>query len=156
VKGIELGYQQPFRFLPGFLSNTGFSGNITWVDSEITYLNATGGVTARDQLTGLSELAWNATLYYEDDRLSARVSAAYRSDYLTTIPGRDGNLSESTAETLNIDVSAAFAFNDNWKLTFEGLNLTDEVNDQFLDPDNRSSFYHHYGRQFMIGFRYTH
>lgn len=156
VKGIELSYQQPFRFLPGFLSNTGFTGNITWVDSEITYLNATGGVTAIDQLTGLSELAWNATLYYEDDRLSARVSAAYRSDYLTTIPGRDGNVSESTAETLNIDVSAAFAINDNWKLTFEGLNLTDEENDQFLDPDNRSSFYHHYGRQFMFGFRYTH
>ena len=156
LKGIELGYQQPFRFLPGLLSNTGFTGNITWVDSKITYLNATGGVTARDQLTGLSELAWNATLYYEDDRFSARVSAAYRSDYLTTIPGRDGNLSESTAETLNVDVSASWSFNDNWRLTFEGLNLTDEVNDQFLSPDDRSSFYHHYGRQFMIGFRYTH
>ena len=42
------------------------------------------------------------------------------------------------------------------KVVWAGLNLTDEVNDQFLDPDNRSSFYHHYGRQFMIGFRYTH
>lgn len=155
VKGIEIGYQQPFRFLPGFLSNTGFTGNITFVDSKITYLNAAGGVTARDNLAGLSDLSWNATLYYEDDRLSARVSAAYRSDYLTTIPGRDGNVSESTAETLNIDMSASFAVNDNWKLTFEGLNLTDEVNDQYLDPDNRSSFYHHYGRQFMLGFRYT-
>lgn len=155
LKGIEIGYQQPFRFLPGFLANTGFTGNITFVDSEVTYLNATGGVTAVDQLTGLSERAWNATLYYEDDRLSARVSAAYRSDYLTTIPGRDGNVSESTAGTLNIDMSAAYAFNDQWKITFEGLNLTDEVNDQFLSPDDRTSFYHHYGRQFMLGFRYT-
>ncbi len=155
LKGIEIGYQQPFRFLPGFLANTGFTGNITFVDSEVTYLNAAGGVTAVDQLTGLSEQAWNATLYYEDDRLSARVSAAYRSDYLTTIPGRDGNVSESTAGTLNIDMSAAYAFNDQWKITFEGLNLTDEVNDQFLSPDDRTSFYHHYGRQFMLGFRYT-
>ncbi len=155
LKGIEIGYQQPFRFLPGFLANTGFTGNITFVDSEVTYLNATGGVTAVDQLTGLSERSWNATLYYEDDHLSARVSAAYRSEYLTTIPGRDGNLSESTGATLNIDMSAAYAFNDQWKLTFEGLNLTDEENDQFLSPDDRSSFYHHYGRQFMLGFRYT-
>jgi TonB-dependent receptor len=155
VKGIEIGYQQPFRFLPGFLSHTGFTGNITWVDSEIDYLNSTGGVAATDQLTGLSDLSWNATLYYEDDRVSARVSAAYRSDYLTTIPGRNGNVSESTAETLNIDMSASYTFNDNWKVTFEGLNLTDEVNDQFLSPDDRSSFYHHYGRQFMLGFRYT-
>ena len=155
LKGVEIGYQQPFRFLPGFLSNTGFTGNITWVDSEITYLNATGGVTAKDQLTGLSRMSWNATLYYEDDRLSARVSAAYRSDYITTIPGRDGNTSEETAETLNVDVSASYAINDNWKLTFEGLNLTDEVNDQFLNPDDRVSFYHYTGRQYLVGFRFS-
>ena len=155
LKGVEISYQQPFRFLPGLLSNTGFTGNITFVDSEITYLNSTGGVTAKDQLTGLSRMSWNATLYYEDERFSARVSAAYRSDYLTTIPGRDSNLSEETAETLNVDVSAAFAINDNWKLTFEGLNLTDEVNDQFLNPDDRVSFYHHVGRQYLVGFRFA-
>lgn len=155
VQGVEISYQQPFSFLPAPFDRFGFTGNITFVDSEIDYLNSAGVVTATDQLTGLSEMSWNATLYYEDDRLSARVSAAYRSDYLTTIPGRNGNTSESTAETLNIDVSASYAITDNWKVTFEGLNLTDEVTDQFLDPDNRSSFYHHYGRQYLVGFRYN-
>ena len=155
VKGVEIGFQMPFRFLPGPLENLGFTGNITFVESEIEYLNSAGVVVATDELTGLSNMSWNATLYYEDERFSARVSAAYRSDYLTTIPGRDGNLSESTAETLNVDVSAAYAINDNWKITFEGLNLTDEVNDQFLSPDDRSSFYHHSGRQYLLGFRFN-
>ena len=45
--------------------------------------------------------------------------------------------------------------NDRFALTFEGVNLTDEVNDQYLTPDDRLSFYHHYGRSFFVGFRYT-
>jgi hypothetical protein len=57
-----------------------------------------GVVTATDSLTGLSEKAYNATLYYDDRTFSARVSAAYRSDYLTTVPGRDNNV-EGTAST---------------------------------------------------------
>ena len=155
VKGIEIGYQQPFTFLPGPFDRFGFTGNITFVDSEIDYVDQFGAVTATGQLAGLSEMSWNATLYYEDDKLSARVSAAYRSDYLTQIPGRNGNATESTAETLNVDASASYAVTDNWKVTFEALNLTDEVTDQFLSPDDRSSFYHHYGRQYLVGFRYN-
>jgi ABC-type glutathione transport system ATPase component len=30
-----------------------------------------------------------------------------------------------------------------------------EVNDQYLTPDDRLSFYHHYGRSYFFGFRYT-
>lgn len=155
VKGFELGYQQPFSFLPAPFDKFGFTGNFTYVESEIKYLSSTGAVTAQDDLTGLSRRSYNATLYYENDQFSARVSAAYRSGYLTTIPGRNSNDSESTASSLNVDFSSTWTVNDNFKLSFEGLNLTDEVSDQYLDPDDRSSFYHHYGRQFFVGFRYT-
>ena len=80
---------------------------------------------------------------------------AHRSDYLTTIPGRDGNVTESTAGTINVDAAAAYNFNDRFTVTFEGLNLTDEVNDQYLSPDDRTSFYHAFGRTLSVGFRYT-
>jgi outer membrane receptor protein involved in Fe transport len=103
----------------------------------------------------LSEESWNATIYYEDDRLSARVSGAYRSDYLTTIPGRNGNTSESTASTFNVDFASSYALSDRLRFTLEGLNLTDEVSDQFISPDDRSSFYHHYGRQVLAGIRFN-
>lgn len=155
VEGYEIGLQLPFTFLPGLLSNFGFTGNYTSVESDITYLNSAGAVVARGDLTGLSRESYNATIYYEDDRFRARVAAAHRSDYLTTIPGRDGNLTESTAGTLNIDASASYAFNDQFAITFEGMNLTDEVNDQYLSPDDRSSFYHAFGRTFAFGVRYT-
>jgi hypothetical protein len=87
-------------------SNFGAILNYTGVESEIDYLNSAGAVIATDDLTGLSKSAYNATLYYDNKTFSARISAAYRSDYLTTVPGRDGNDVEGTASTLNIDFSS--------------------------------------------------
>lgn len=155
LKGFEIAYQQPFHFLPGIWSNFGVILNYTGVESDIDYLNATGAVVTTAPLTGLSEDAYNATLYFDNQTFSARVSAAYRSDYLTNVPGRDGNDVEKTLETLNIDFSASYAFNDHFSISLEGLNLTDEVQDQRVDSvGQRLSFYHHQGRQFYLGARF--
>jgi iron complex outermembrane receptor protein len=154
LKGFELSYQQPFSFLPGVWSNFGTILNYTGVESEISYLNSLGQNTKAD-LAGLSDTSWNATLYYDNKRFSARVSAAYRSEFLTTVPGRDGNDVEGTAETMNIDFSSTFNINDNFSVSLEALNLTDEVQDQWVDSiGDRLSFYHHQGRQLYLGARF--
>ncbi|MDZ4690821.1 TonB-dependent receptor [Terricaulis sp.] len=155
VSGYEIGVQLPFFWMDGFWSNFGVVGNYTRVNSDIDYVNSTGAVVLSGPLVGLSEESYNATIYYEDETFSVRVSAAYRSDYPTTLPGRNGNATEDTAATLNYDASARWNLNENFALTFEGVNLTDEANDQYLTPDNRSSFYHHYGRSYFLGARYT-
>ena len=150
LKGFEVGYQQPFTFLPGFLSNFGTQLNYTGVDSKITYV---GGI--RDDLVGLSRSAFNATLYYETEKFGARVSAAYRDQYLTRVPGRDGNDIEGTNEVTTIDMSARYTVIENLDLTLEGINLTDEYEDQYLDSaGNRLSYYHHTGRSYLVGARY--
>ena len=155
LHGYEIAYQQPFSFLPGAWSNFGAILNYTGVKSEIDYLNSAGAIIATDELTGLSEKAYNATLYFDNRTFSARVSAAYRSDYLTTVPGRDGNNVEGTAATLNIDFSTSYDLNDHFTLTLEALNLTDEVQDQWVDSvADRPSFYHHQGRQYYMGARF--
>jgi len=149
LKGYEVVFQAPFRFLPGFLSNFGTILNYTYVDSDITYLTPTGEVAAQERLTGLSKNAYNATLYYEQGGFAARVSASYRDEYLTTVPGRNGNDIEGTADAMTYDLSDQLTF------TLEGLNLTDEANDQWVDSvGNRLSFYHYTGRQFFLGARY--
>jgi len=156
VKGFEINYQQPFKFLPGFLSNTGVLLNYTGVKSKIKYLNAQGAIVAVNDLTQLSRKSANATLYYEDKRLSARVSAAYRSKYLTQIPAAEaGNDVQGTNSTLNIDASIQYTINPHFKVTFEGINLTDEFQDQFVDSRNMLSVYHHTGREYLFGVRYT-
>lgn len=163
VEGYEISLQLPFFFFgDSFLSNFGILANYTNVSSSFdTYGNGPGPlfpiivVSEGDELTNLSPESYNATFYYEDDRLSARISGAYRAGYITTIPGRNGNASESTEETFNVDAAASYRWNDRMSWTLEALNLTDEVSNQILSPDDRPSFYHSYGTSVFLGFRYT-
>ena len=158
LKGFELNYQQPFTFLPGFWSDFGVQLNYTRVQSEITYGNsdvANSEVTFVEDLVNLSPRSYNGTLYYDNGRFSARVSLAQRSDFLTRVPGQNGNDVEGKRNTFNIDFSTSYDFTDNLSFTVEGINLTDEFNDQFVDSvGDRPSVYHHPGRQFYAGFRY--
>lgn len=166
LKGFEIGVQMPFRFLPRGLDNFGIQANYTFVDSDIDYpltVSATPQVT-RQPLIGLSRHSANATLYYEDRRFSVRGSIAYRSGYLTQVPGRNGNNSgqptfndvEGTHGTINVDMAASLVLTENFTLTFEGVNLTDEYVDQYIDSRaDRLSTYHHTGRQFYLGARFN-
>ena len=162
LKGFEISYQQSFeelasRFgLPSWMGGFGVLLNYTRVESEIDYaLSATSTAVITASLLGLSPNAYNATLYYEDDRLSARVSAAYRDDYLQVVPGRHSNDVEGKRETFNLDASASYKLTDRVSLTLEALNLTDEFNDQFISSSRDSSaVYHHTGRQLFVGARF--
>ena len=175
LKGVEVGIQSPFRFLPGFLSNTGVQLNYTYVKSDIQYplAAAAGAPVVIQPLTNLSQHSANGTVYYEDKILSLRGSVAYRSGYLTRVPGQNGvapgngpvfntnsgqptfNDVEGVHGTINIDASASVKVTDNFSLTIEAINLTDVYNDQYIDSAaDRSVTYHHTGRQFYFGARF--
>jgi iron complex outermembrane recepter protein len=145
LKGLEFIYQQPFSFLPGAFSNTGFTGNYTFVDS--------------DEIIGFSDHAFNATFYYEDDRFSARVTGAYRSDFQTQEPATSGRTAgreeQGVASTFNLDFAMQYSITDNIELTFDALNITDEYEHQTFDTLMLPTVYHHTGRNFLIGARYN-
>lgn len=149
LDGVEIQYQQPFTFLPGFWSNFGFIGNVTWVDSDVGY-----GTAGRNRLTGQSKNTANATLYYEDGPFQARISAAHRSQYLLSFPGANGNSEEGVNDTTNIDASMSYDFNDNLTFSLEGINLTDEYVDRYVDALDRVSDYRHTGREIAVGLRW--
>jgi len=157
LKGFEINVQKRLSFLPGWMENFGVQANYTFVDSEIEYLTSTtpGAPTITQTLTGLSKNAWNATLYYETEKFSIRGSVAYRDGYLTAVPGNDGNSVHGTNETMNFDMQASYNITDKLKVSVEGINLTDEFNDQYVDASNRLNVYSHTGRQFFVGLRYT-
>ncbi len=177
LKGIEIGFQTPFTFLPAPFDNLGIQANYTYVTSNIEYPLSTAAnapVVIRP-LTDLSKHAANATLYYEDEVFSLRGSVAYRSGYLQAggVPGRNGvapgagpnfnpnagqptfNDVEGVHSTLNIDMSASLKLTENFTLTLEAINLTDEYVDQYIDSAaDRLSVFHHTGRQFYLGGRF--
>lgn len=154
LRGFEVNVQQPFTFLPGILSNFGVLANYTYVDSDIEYrLSATGTETVKATLVGLSKHAANATLYFETPKFSVRGSIAYRSSYLVAVPGTEGNAYNGTNATTNIDAQISYNVTDKIKLSLEGINLTDELNDQFVDETNRLNVLTHSGRQFVLSAR---
>ena len=135
VDGFEIIYQQPIG------ENFGFTGNYTKVDSN--------------EIVGFSENAFNATVYFENDTFSARVSAAYRDPYVTTRANSSGRNERGYDATTNIDLAMAYNLNDSMALTFEALNLTDEYEHQLYDAADLVSVYHHTGTEFILGFRWA-
>lgn len=154
VEGFEIAYQQPFTFLPGFLSNMGLLANYTYVSSETTFEFEDQTLTA--PLNGLSEDSYNATLYYETDRWGARLSLNDRSDYTTAVPGGNGNLTEATSGLPHYDFSSFYNLTDNIVLTLEVINLTDEAERLFTTGDGDLDLMREYnktGREFFLGAR---
>lgn len=164
LKGFEVSFQAPFSFLPEGLDNLGVQANYTHVSSKIDYCSTSACsayVTAN--LVNLSPDAWNGTLYYDDgEKFNARVSVAYRSGYYQQVPaanaGTRGIVAIGKAATTTFDASASYNVTENFTVSFEALNLTDEANRQYhgeLDGVRNSTYvYHHTGRQFYLGARY--
>jgi TonB-dependent receptor len=157
LSGYELNFQYPFTFLPGWGKYFGTLLNYTYVKSKINYLvSPNSPITIQDNLLNLSPKSWNATLYYDDGRFSARASAAYRDAYLQRVPGQNNNDVEGKNSTLNVDASLSYRWNKNWEFTLEGVNLTNEVNDQFTSRARNSSVvYSVTGREYLLGVRYN-
>ncbi|MFO1252024.1 MAG: TonB-dependent receptor [Inhella sp.] len=156
LQGFEINIQQPLSFLPGWGKHFGVLLNYTQVKSKITYLvSPTSNATIVDDLLNMSPKSSNATLYYDDGEFSARVSLSKRSAFLTRVPGQNNNDVEGKNGSTNVDLSLTYKLNKNLDLTLEGVNLTNEANDQFISRARNSSVvYHVTGREFLLGARY--
>lgn len=151
LKGMEFIYQQPFNFLPG----AGVAFNYMIVDSQSQY--GSGERTITSDLIGMSDKTTNVTFYYETDVYGARISANDRSDYLTRVPGRNGNGAEATTGPTRIDASAFYNITDNVTVTLEAINLSNETERLYTTGYNNSyDFVREYnttGRQIFLGVR---
>jgi iron complex outermembrane receptor protein len=166
LKGAEISIQAPFRFLPGFLKNFGGIANVTFIDSTANYsqsapataVNTNGSLTLPNKvfsstLYGVSKKAFNATLYYEDKKFSARASVSYRGPYVDAGSGT-GNVFEGYNAITNVDASVRYKLTEWIELSVEGTNLTDAYRDRYTDTAaNRNYEYNHFGRTILFGAR---
>lgn len=157
LTGFEANYTQPFTFLPGKFANLGVQLNYTYVDSQIQYLTSTGANSFKTDLTGLSKHSWNATLYYEGERFSGRVSATNRDDFLLQVPATESGFDvHGQTGTTTVDASVRYKINDKLELSLEGINLTDEPQESWVQNANGQLplDYSETGRQYLLGLRY--
>jgi iron complex outermembrane receptor protein len=156
VKGIELGFQAPFRAfssaLPPVVRDMGVLANYTYVDSTADYTYF--GNPVKERLLFLSNGQYNATLYYDDSRFSARASLAYRSNFLTEGPTSQGNLWAYAHATTRLDASTSYNVNEHLKISLEALNLLDTPGGGRVDVDaERRATYSKFGRTYLLGAR---
>ncbi len=156
LSGFEINIQQPFSFLPGIGKNFGVLLNYTQMKSKIEYvISPTSTATVRDDLVNLSPKSFNATLFYDDGTFSARVSSAQRERFLTRVPGQNNNDVEGKNKTFNVDMQVSYKITPNLDVTLEGVNLTNQANDQFISNQRNSVVVNHVtGREFVVGVRY--
>jgi len=138
--------------LPPVIRGMGVIANYTFVDSKVKY--DFFGNSIKERLIGLSKGSYNATLYYEDSKFSARASLAYRGGYLAGGPNSQGNLWTLQDPETRVDASTSYNINEYLKVSLEGLNLTDSAYSQKVDIDaDRRLLFNRSGRTLLLGAR---
>jgi iron complex outermembrane receptor protein len=119
----------------------GVQANYTYVDAE-----ADNG----DPLPGHSDHQYNATAFYENETMSARLAYTYRSEFFVTFD-RNTQLDQDALKSLD----AAFQYNltDNWAVTFDAVNLTNYTIRQFAGSTTRPRAVYDNGRTYWFGVR---
>jgi len=116
VTGIELA-------LTHVLDNGfGFSGNATFVDSNVV-LDPNSPTNFSLEGVGDSQ---NAVLFYENDRMQARVAYNRREGFLRNISNGFNGEPINTETFGQFDASASFDVNEQYTIFVEGINITEE------------------------------
>mgnify|MGYP000070345570 CR=1 FL=1 len=151
VSGLELAYQQIFHQLPAPFDGLGVQANYTYTDSNAVYVD--GDERIEGELEDVAKNSYNLTAFYEKDSLALRFSYSWRDGVLNQI-GTNSLATENNAEFGSLDFSASYDINDAVSVFMEGINITNEVQQQFVDGDEFRS-YTDYGRTFVLGARMT-
>lgn len=136
IKGFELGYQQFFDFLPGWLNGTGLQANYTYVDSETPN---SAVCDKKVPLQNLSKHSYNVIALYEKAGVSARLAYNWRNRFLSSIANVVGECAQPvyTRSYGWLDASASYRFNDRFSVSIEGTNLLRTIRRSYYGVDSR-------------------
>jgi len=153
IKGLEVGYQQFFDFLPGPLSGLGVQANYTYIDSATTS-SIVGQVTP---LQGLSKNTYNIVGIYEKYGLSARVAYNWRSTYFDSTYSLNGVTQPSYRRGYGwLDASLSYDVTPSVTISLEGSNLLRAVRRSYYnDLTSRPHETQIDDRQILFGVRFT-
>ena len=146
IFGFEVGYQHYFDFGVGYILNFTFTENTAEFSSTGESIN----------FPGVSDIVYNATLYYDKGPIDARLAYNYRSDFLFIAGSNLGTIFADDYKQL--DASVSYDINEDFNVYFSALNLTDENVLQTADFQGRSGLFYsdaRVGRRFGFGIRAT-
>ncbi|WP_068085930.1 TonB-dependent receptor [Novosphingobium rosa] len=160
VKGVEVGYQQFFDFLPGAFSGLGLQANYTYAESSAP--TSLVGFTAA--LPQLSRHSYNLAGIYEKGPISARIAYNYRSSFLSSILAGAFTPTGGTTQSYIfpvmtkgygwLDASINFDVTKNLTVSLDAQNLLRTQIQQYYQTPTRPGQYTIDDTQYMIGIRW--
>lgn len=126
IDGVEAQVSTFFDFLPGLLSGFGAQANVTYIDAETGFPNASGGFDL-DRILGVSRWTYNIVGMYERGGLSARLSYNQRGRYLDRRDNRGDDLYiEEAHPPGRLDLSTSYNLFENLTVFFDWTNILED------------------------------
>ena len=146
LKGVEFAWQQPFDFLPSFLSAFGAQANYTHIWTQPVVLNE--GQPALP-VTGVSNNTYNAGIYYDTGKFGVHANYNYRSAWVADPLSYfgDGVFVKGYGQ---LDISGNYNVNRWLAINASVINATDAASVQ-TDVYGMTRDYELIGRRFELG-----
>ncbi|WP_327555475.1 TonB-dependent receptor domain-containing protein [Sphingomonas sanguinis] len=165
IKGIEVGGQTFFDFLPGLWSGFGVQANVTYLEGKQRYpanLFASSGGTTEPPfvpITGLSKWTYNIALFYEKGDVSTRLSFNNRDAYLNGnfINGDGFYNGEGTTRIQRLDFGFNYNMTKEITIAFDLANILAKPFNNYRSYGNGLSYprdVRDEGRYYGLGVRF--
>lgn len=151
IVGFEIALQRKLNFLPGFLKYLTLYTNYTFTDSE------TNGIEDREDglaLAGAIKNMFNASLAFENKKLSVRTSLNFADDYINEY-GDEAFEDEYYDEQLFVDVNASYSITKNLRIFAEAKNLTNQELRFYQGTKDQTKQAEFYNFNWNIGLKYN-
>jgi TonB-dependent receptor len=129
VQGIEMNLSDTkFDFLPGFLSDFGATGNLSFTDFDAPFIRMSDGTFRKlPQLIASSKTVANASLLYSHDAWSGQLAYNYTSKMPITYDTNNQANDQWWAGISTLDAQIMYQLDENWSFRIQGKNLTDSA-----------------------------
>ncbi|KFZ39033.1 hypothetical protein HR45_01145 [Shewanella mangrovi] len=152
--GAEFNFAQKLEMLPAPWNGLLLSANLTLSHSKasISWLDD-GELQNRDiRFPSQSDTTGNIALGYENEFLSLRISAAYKSNYMTEVGELDdADYDIYQQDHLQFDFIAKGFISKDVMVYFKALNINDEPYYTYTGAEGRNAQYEDYGPTYQIG-----
>ncbi|MFT4247338.1 MAG: TonB-dependent receptor [Pseudomonas sp.] len=152
IRGFEIGYQQAFDFLPGWLGGFGANLNYTYSDARTDNKDIDGNDLP---IGDNSKHQANAVLWYQKDKLQARLAYNWRSKrYSQMNTAAWGDALAIWNEAVGyLDASISYDVTPYLTLYLQGTNLTGESERRYAQWSNQYYDQNIFERRYYAGLR---
>lgn len=153
--GFEVAAQRTLDFLPGkFLQGFGVYLNYTFTESKADGItNEDGEEREGLGLPGTAPHMFNASLSWENERFSARVSLNFAADYLDELGG-DAFEDRYYDKQTFLDANASYKITNNLRIFAEANNLTNQPLRYYQGISSRTMQAEYYQARFNLGVKF--